>query len=147
MTDFLADTNVIFRWATPDDPQCTLCRLAIRRLYRKQCRVFITGQILMETWALLTRPKSANGMEYTTVEALATIRRIKRKFPLLEETSEIYPVWQGLAVRYGIVGRQVYDTRLVAVMEIHGIANILTMNGAHFRRFREIAVFAPDEIV
>ena len=146
MNDYLADTNIVFRWATPDDPQCALCRLAVRRLYRKQCRIFITGQALMEAWALLTRPRSANGLEYTTAEAMSTIRRIRRKFPILPDTAEVYPSWQRLAIRHGIVGRQVYDTRLVAVMQVHGIANILTLNGAHFRRFEGITVVAPDEI-
>jgi glutaredoxin-related protein len=47
MEDYLGDTSVIFRWATPDDPQCASCRRAIRRLYRQNARVFITAQVLV----------------------------------------------------------------------------------------------------
>ena len=146
MTDYLADTNVIFRWAMPNETGHALCRLAIRRLYQQNARIFVTGQILMETWAVMTRPQIANGLGLPTTEALAVIRRIRRGFPLLEESAEVYTVWQRLAARYGIVGRQVYDTRLVAMMQIHGVSHILALNGTHFRRFDGITVIAPEDV-
>jgi|GEM_PF-7065038 len=40
-----------------------------------------------------------------------------------------------------------YDTRLVAVMQTHGVTNILTFNGVHFRRFHGITVIAPNDVV
>jgi predicted nucleic acid-binding protein len=94
----------------------------------------------------MTRPRDANGMGFSPAEALATVRRIRRRFPLLAETPEVYSQWQRLAARYGIVGRQVYDTRLVAVMHVHQVSRILTLNAAHFRRFDGITVLAPDDI-
>lgn len=83
MTDYLADTNVIFRWAMPNETGHALCRLAIRRLYRQNARIYVTGQVLMETWAVMTRPQTANGLGLPTTEAVAVIRRIRRGFPLL----------------------------------------------------------------
>jgi hypothetical protein len=36
---------------------------------------------------------------------------------------------------YAVSGVQVHDARLVAVMKVHGVAHILTLNAADFRRY------------
>ena len=102
--------------------------------------------MLIELWAVMTRPKEANGLALTPEEALRRLRRVRRAFPLLEETPATLVHWQRLVARYEIVGRQVYDTRLIALMQAHRVTRILTFNGAHFRRFESITVLAPEDI-
>jgi predicted nucleic acid-binding protein len=36
---------------------------------------------------------------------------------------------------------------MVAAMHVHGIANLLTLNAKDFRRFSDITVLSPDEVV
>jgi len=47
-----------------------------------------------------------------------------------------------------VVGRQVCDARLVAVMQAYGITRILTLNPAGFRRYAPlIAIDDPQDLV
>ena len=47
---------------------------------------------------------------------------------------------------YGVIGRQVYDTRIVAVMHAYNITHLLTVIPTHFRRFANIAVVEPKDV-
>ena len=46
-----------------------------------------------------------------------------------------------------VVGVQVHDTRLVAVMKTYGVTQIVTFNVNDFTRFSGIDVTHPDKIV
>ncbi len=144
---YLADTNVAARWVLPGDPGYPTIRSAIFALQARQEIVYITPQVLMEFHALATRPVTANGLGWTAQAARIEARHIETIFPLLAETVAIYPLWGALIDAYGIIGRQVYDARLVAVMQAHGISHILTMNPTHFRRFAGITVVEPSTII
>lgn len=143
---YLADTNVAARAVLPDDPQHALIREALDRLRERGAVIQVTAQVLVEFHALATRPAAANGLGMTPAEASAEARGIEAIFPLLPETPAVYPLWRALVDSYGIVGRQVYDARLVAVMQAHGVTHLLTMNPAHFRRFAGITVVEPGDV-
>ncbi len=40
-----------------------------------------------------------------------------------------------MVVKHSVQGAKVHDTRLVAAMNVHGVARILTFNGNDFTRF------------
>lgn len=145
--DCLIDTNTILRRYVPGDRLYPLAHDAIHTLLLQRHRLFIAPQILIEMRAVVTRPIEANGLGMMPTEARDLLRLIERDFPMLPETPDIYPLWRGLVDAYGVVGRQVYDARLVAVMLAHGMTRLLTFNAAHFRRFSEITVVTPGEIL
>ncbi len=49
--------------------------------------------------------------------------------------------------RYAIQGKAAHDARLVAAMQKHGVSQLLTFNGADFRRYLEIEVLDPEAII
>lgn len=147
MPEFLADTNIVFRWVTPTDSQHALCVAAVEALYDAGHTLYIAPQILTEFWALSTRPIEANGLGQSVQATRTTVQVIRETFVLLPEIPEIYPTWLALAEQYSVIGRQVYDTRLVAVMQVYGISHILILNETHFRRFTEITVASPEEVI
>jgi predicted nucleic acid-binding protein len=103
--------------------------------------------VLIELQALATRPVAANGLGFTTANASGLARQIETVFPLLPETAEIYPLWRTLVDSWDIRGRQVFDARLVAVMQAHRIEHILTLNPGHFRRFNAVNVVEPVDLL
>jgi predicted nucleic acid-binding protein len=143
----LADTNVAARWVLPDDPQHELVNRAVSALRARGEGVYVTPQNLLEFHALATRPLDANGLGMTSAEARAKAQEIEAVFPLLPDTAAVYPLWCELVDRHGVLGRQVYDARLVAVMLAHGVTRLLTLNPSHFGRFREIEVLQPAEVI
>jgi len=145
---YLADTNVVTRRVLPADAQHTLARTAIDRLLSRGETVYATAQILVEFRALATRPLAANGLGLTPEDASLRAQMIEAIFPLLPEVPSVYNNWRRLADTYRIVGRQVFDTRLVAVMLAHGVTHILTLDARHFQRFAAegIIVVEPHEV-
>jgi predicted nucleic acid-binding protein len=142
---YLADTNIVGRWALPQDPLYPQVRAAVLALRQRGETLYITAQNLLEFRAFVTRPLEANGLGMTAAQASNEIARIEAAFPLLPEMPTIFPLWRSLADTYGVIGRQVYDARLVAVMMAHGVSHLLTLNPGHFRRFAEITVVSPNE--
>ena len=78
--------------------------------------------------------------------AVNETRRLEAVFPLLPDPPTICPLWKDLVEHYKIIGKQVHDARLVAVMLAHGVTNLLTFNVTHFTRFSEITVLDPRDI-
>ena len=81
-----------------------------------------------------------NGLGLATVDAEAKAAVFETTFPLLVETPAIYPAWKALVEALGVTGKQVHDTRLVAVCHVHGVSHVLTFNVGHFLR---LATFGP----
>lgn len=144
---YLADTNVVFRRVLPSDPQHEVVKSAMDMLLLEAETIHACPQNLMEFHALATRPVEANGLGMSSVDARKQAYVIESVFPLLPDVASIYPQWCSLIDSYGVIGRQVYDARLVAVMLAHGISHLLTLNPIHFRRFDEITVVEPGEMI
>lgn len=70
------------------------------------------------------------------------VRRLRVLFPLLPDTPAIFDEWLRLVVAANVSGRQVHDTRLVAVMRTHGVTHILTFNVKDFLRFQPFGIMA-----
>jgi predicted nucleic acid-binding protein len=141
-----ADTNVAARRILPADPNHVIVCDAIDLLQKRGEPVLITAQVLVEFHALATWPIAANGLGMTSVQARIEARKLEAIFPILPESPAIYPAWRRLIDNYGGLGRQVFDTRLVAVMLAHGITHVLTLNPTDFKRFPMITVVEPKDV-
>ena len=61
------------------------------------------------------------------------VAEIEQTFELLlSDEAMVYQHWKRLIVERRVTGQRVFDARLVAVMLAHGIARLLTFNGADF---------------
>ena len=140
---YLLDTNVAWHRVQQSDPRHGDVKLAVDALLLAGEQVHVTAQNLVEFRSIATRPQSANGLGLTPAIASIKAQEIEALFALLPETPAIYPQWRTLVDQYSVCGKQVHDTRLVAVMLVHGITHLLTLNGADFRRFSGITVFEP----
>jgi predicted nucleic acid-binding protein len=71
---------------------------------------------------------------------------IEAAFPVLIESPAAYSNWRSLIVIHSVLGKQVHDARLVALMQANGITHILTLNGGDFSRYPGITVIDPVAI-
>lgn len=120
----------------------------MRSLRRKNQRLCLFSQSMMEFWSVCTRPKPphANGLGFSTALAERYLRFAEGFFVVLPDRPEVHGEWRRLVVTHQVVGRQVFDTRLVAGMHVHGVTKILTFNVADFQRFPGIDVIHPDDV-
>jgi len=144
---YLVDTNVASRRVLPADPHHFVITQAIDLLRHQGDVLYITAQVIIEFHALATRPVEANGLGMAAAQASLEATKIEAIFPLLPEVPAIFPLWRNLVDTFGVIGRQVYDARIVAVMQAHGVTHVLTMNPTHFRRFAGITVVEPQDVV
>jgi len=50
-------------------------------------------------------------------------------------------------VHHRVAGKQAHDARLVAAMLVHGVTHLLTFNTNDFKRFSEIMVVNPQNVI
>ncbi|NEP08944.1 MAG: type II toxin-antitoxin system VapC family toxin [Symploca sp. SIO2C1] len=143
---FLVDTNVLLRSIDSSHSMNAVAVTALTTLRKKGEQLYITSQNLIEFWNVYTRPMERNGLGGTPQEAEAEIRQLKAFFPLLLDTTAIYPQWERLVIAYAVSGVKVHDTRLVATMLVHGLTHILTFNSGDFVRFSEITAVHPTTV-
>lgn len=132
----LVDTGVLLRILDRRDPEHQTI-LAVFRSFRARRETLVTTtQNLREFWNVSTRPATARGGYGRSVEQTALwLRRILRVLPVLPEDEATFARWQELVERYAVVGTQVHDANLVAIAEVHGVDQILTLNPVHFARY------------
>jgi predicted nucleic acid-binding protein len=147
MTRYILDTNVVMRFCNPSDVQHHLATEAISRLLTQGDECFLTAQILVEFWAVATRPVEVNGLGWTVEKTRNTIDQVIRRFPLLKESEDIFPNWLNLVTANKVMGKRTHDVRIVAVMLAYQITHILTFNPSDFLLTTSIVVVLPQDLL
>ncbi len=140
----LLDTNVLLRGLDRNHPMYRVVRRAIITLRRQNNRLFLTAQNLIEFWAVATRPVDSNGLGMSIQWSAAQLFRMKRFFPILPDTADVFAEWERLVIQQQVSGKKVHDARLVASMNVHGVTHILTFNDSDFSRYPGIIIISPQ---
>src|SRR5215204_258573 len=135
----LLDTNLLGRITDSRDPQCGSARRAVQIL-KKSEHLVIVPQNLFEFWAVATRargtpPVGQNGLGMTTDQASLWLLFFQRRYTLLPDREDLTTHWHLLVKTLKIRGLRAHDARLVAAMQCHGIARLLTFNGDDFKNW------------
>ena len=131
----LVDTSILLRTLQPHHPLYAVADGAIRILPVQGRELQIVPQILVELWAVATRPFGENGLGMDAAQAGADLERMKGIFTFRPETPAVYPAWEALVRQYLVMGKPSHDARLVAAMQVHGIKDILTFDRTGFTRY------------
>lgn len=137
------DTNILLRSLNPADPQYESATSALAKLRLRNEALCIAPQILIEFWAVATRPLKQNGLGMSCAEAEMELASIRQFFRLLPYTLDVIEIWRGIIMRFSVSGKQTHDAHLIAVMQAHAITEILTFNVSDFRRFSNISALDP----
>jgi predicted nucleic acid-binding protein len=140
------DTNVLLRSVDTSAPHYPIVESALHKLKSRQEVLCIAPQNVIEFWSVATRPASENGLGMSSSKAAAEIRALLNLFRLLPYRQEVLETWQRIVARHGVSGKHAHDAHLVAMMQVHSVASILTFNGDHFRRYPGITVLAPEKV-
>jgi predicted nucleic acid-binding protein len=142
----LVDTNVLLRRTQSGHPDYATAVESIARLMTASEQVCVCLQNIAEFWNVATRPAANNGLGLSIALTLVEVEHIERTLTLLPESPATYAEWKRLVLQHRVLGSKVHDTRLVAVMNIHGIARILTFNTNDFLRYG-ITVLHPLSVL
>ncbi|MCW5960526.1 MAG: PIN domain-containing protein [Pyrinomonadaceae bacterium] len=115
-------------------------------LERKGEELIIIPQVLIEFWAVATRPANANGLGMTTEAAKLELDTLQELFKVLPDNEKIFEQWRSLVVKHKISGKPTHDARIAAALIAHKIENIVTLNPGDFKRFTQINAVNPQDI-
>lgn len=146
--NYLADTNVLLRFANRQDAQHSEIRQTVKALKNGGHKILIVPQNCTEFWNVATRPVKNNGFGFSTRDAEFLLRLIERIFPLLPDAPGVYAKWRELVVNFHISGVSVHDAKIVAAMIVHNTTHILTYNTSDFARYSSAGIIAvsPSDI-
>lgn len=141
----LVDTNILLRMTRRSDPEHGLVDAALGQMALSGTVLHYTHQNIAELWNVLTRPIDRNGLGLSVSESEREIRAIEEGMAFLPESEATYREWRKIIVEYRVSGVQVHDARLAAVMYVHGVSHILTLNIADFGRFKGLTAIHPSK--
>ena len=143
----LVDSGILLRLLERTDPQHGVIRGAVRAVRGRGDTLLTAPQNAAEFGNVCTRPATARGgFGLSIADADRRLRVIERLFRVVPESPSTYQIWRGLLVAHGVRGVQVHDARLVALMQVHGITHILTLNGSDFARYPGIVPIDPTSL-
>ena len=143
---WFVDTNILLRLSISQQSRYPEIRFAVNHLQRLNSGIFCAAQNIAEFWNVSTRPADKNGFGLTIPEVQIELSQLETVVAILPETLEVFAEWKRLVLAHEVRGVQVHDARLAANMRVHGISNLLTLNGADFRRFPDILPVKPAEL-
>jgi predicted nucleic acid-binding protein len=147
---YLLDTGILLRLVDVTDQHHEVVRSAVSALGRRQDNLYITTQNLAEFWNVATRPVTSNGLGASPAVTINLLERdVEPICAVLIERDSVYTELKRLVTKYNVVGKQVHDARLTAMMLVWQIESILTLNDRDFRRFEPegIEVVTPASLI
>ena len=142
----LVDSNVIIGSFDHSRVDHVDCVRALRTLLLRNEELCICAQVLIEFWAVATRPATSRGGLGVSVKAVASeVDQLVQDYTLIEEPIGIALEWRNLAEQHTVIGASVHDLRLVALMVKSGVSTILTTDTA-FTRYPQITVIHPSQV-
>jgi predicted nucleic acid-binding protein len=145
--NYLVDTNILTRLAEPGHVLHRQALDAVKRLVSEGHKLHAVPQNFYEFWVVCTRPTSVNGLGKTAAEASFDIASLKALFHWLDETADIYGVWEQLVASTPVLGKSAHDARFVAAMMVHGLSHLLTFNVQDFRPYFGITAVSPMDVL
>ncbi len=143
----LADANILLRSLQTSAPHYLTLESALAKLGGRQEILCIAPQNVVEFWSVATRPASENGLGLSVARAAAEITALLGLFRLLPYRQEVLETWQRIVVAHEVSGKQAHDAHVVAIMQVHGVKQLLTFNGADFKRFDAVEVIEPADFL
>ena len=128
------------------DSQHIPVRAALERLTAQGAVVCVTAQNIMEFWVVATRPAEVNGLGMTPLQARIEVDKFLGAFTLLPDPADLLERRLDLCSQHAVCGRPAHDARLVAVMQAHGVARLLTLNPDDFKRYSEVTCLALADV-
>ena len=142
----LVDTNILLRMTRRSDPQHEIVDAALAQLAGQGTVFHYAHQNIAELWNAMTRPRNRNGFGLTVADAEREVRAIEAGMIFLPDNEAVYRQWRRIVVQHNVSGVQVHDARVAAVMYVHGVSHILTLNVTDFERLSGLTAVHPKSI-
>ena len=146
MRTLFIDTNIVLRLLNPAAPEHPSVRQTLALLEAQGARLVIGLQVLVETWVVATRPTDQNGLGLPATTARQLLELCSQRFALVLENNTTLSYWLKLVTTTPVLGKRAHDARIAALMQSHGITELLTLNEQDFRGMPGIVTLHPAAV-
>jgi predicted nucleic acid-binding protein len=146
MRTLFIDTNIVLRLLNPAAPEHPSVRQTLALLEAQGARLVIGLQVLVETWVVATRPMDQNGLGLPATTARQLLDLCSQRFALVLENNTTLSYWLNLVTMTPVLGKRAHDARIAALMQSHGITELLTLNEQDFRGMPGIVTLHPAAV-
>lgn len=147
---YLLDSGILLRIVDRKDQRHDAVTQSVGILIKCGENLVISTQNVAEFHSVATRPGANNGLGLTPRAALDLLKReIEPVCAIMHEPATLYPELKRLIAKYNVVGKQVHDARLAAMMLVWQIDDILTLNDRDFRRYEPegLRIVTPETLI
>ena len=139
------DTNILIRSTVKTAPMHQETRIALDKLWKAQCELWISRQVLREYMVNVTRHQTfMQPLPISTV--MKRVKYFVSNFELAEDSEIVTDNLLSLISTIEISGKQIHDANIVATMQAYDIEELLTNNVEDFTRFSSLIRILPVEI-
>jgi predicted nucleic acid-binding protein len=139
----ILDANVLIYSTASEAPQHSASRALLDAVRGDPGVTFyVTSQILCEFYSVVTNPRRMTVARSST-EAVAAITGFLAFLQVLPIPARAVEGWMDLLTRRPVIGADVFDLQLVAVMLANDVKRIYTFNAVDFQPFSELTVEKP----
>lgn len=138
----LVDTNVWVARIIEDHDFHERARTKLDELADQNELFCISGQIIRELISVCTLGRNLSRL-LRWDELRREIDSLLAQTVLLTENESTTKKLIDLGESYQVMGKQIHDANIIAIMLTHGLNRLLTFNPDDFKRFNEIEVILP----
>ena len=146
MASYLLDTNILLRLLDSQSASHEMAADSVQTLLDQGHSCCICPQVLIEFWAVATRPVSANGLGWGFPRTRREIRNMLGYFRLLPEPTGVLEAWRQIMETRPVIGKRAHDVRLLAVLQVNAGSHLLTFNPSDFPKLSGITVAHPSQV-
>lgn len=140
---FFVDTNVLLASSDPSRKAHPAALAVFNDWPGRGIILHASGQILREYLVVATRPRAANGLALSQIDAVANVAAFRTRLRFLAEDSGVADRLRQLLLTTACLGKQIHDANVVAAMLVHGVGNLVTSNVEDFQRFSDKIAIHP----
>lgn len=142
MSRALLDTNIVLRHQNRDDLKHGAVVAHLEQLVTNEYELCIGGQVVFESWVVMTRPIAVNGWGLEPRAAGTEIARILGAYTLVPDPPDLLDIWLAICTDHQVRGKKAHDARHVALAIAAGIREVVTFD-ADFARFDGLTILSP----
>ena len=143
----LLDANVLLRVSDSSHEHHADCMALLRRHRRSSIGLTACSQTYIEYYVVLTRPKDRNGFSYTPGRAWRNIDALRKLLDFAGDRERTFVRWRRLVLTRPVRGKAAHDAKYVALAQAHGIGRVVTYNVDDFKRYDEVEVVTPPQLL
>lgn len=143
VSHLFVDTNVLVYATDANSPWQRAAICALEDWRRAGTQLCLSVQVLREYFAVVTWPAPGQTTPPEWTAILANLATFRANFLVLEDNASVSEELARLAQQFAVLGRQIHDANLVAVMRMTGVRDLLTHNTVDFVRFSPLIQVHP----